>query len=474
MRSARPSLTVRLALLFAAVSTTVLLALGAVIGYLVEEHFEMLDMVELHGKMAQIRHVLGKIRVAAPGGELTRQLGDALVGDHGLSVLVLAGDGRTVYASAHANIPVALLHAGPGGLLAQPMRPLIWESGGQSLRGVAAPVQAAGLADYTVALALDMAHHQEFMAAFRRMLWAALALGVALSSLLGWLAARRGLAPIRAIAGIARGISAERLDARLPTVQVPLEVVDLVVSFNEMLARLEDSFKRLSDFSSDIAHELRTPVSNLMTQTQVAVSKARSAEEYREILYSNLEEYDRLARMIADMLFIAKTDNHLLMPRREAVELGEEIDQLIDFYQALAEEQEVSMVRNGEARVAGDALMLRRALSNLLSNAIRHTPRGGRVSIELGPTADGQVRIAVGNSGEAIAAEHLPRLFDRFYRVDPARSRASEGAGLGLAIVKAIVEAHGGRIAVNCAGGVTTFAVTLPAATQYRRLHHES
>ena len=460
-----PSLTVRLALLFAAVSTTVLLAIGAVIGYLVEEHFEMLDLAEMTGKMTLIEHILTKPGALLQKAELPRQLDDALVGHHGLSVAVYADHGKSIYATEGANFPPQVLHSGPGGLLAKPMQPVTWEVQGQAFRGIAAPLPAtaAGAPAYTVALALDMAHHQDFMSAFRRMLWAALALGIVLSSLLGWLAARRGLAPIRAIADIARGISAERLDARLPLERVPVEVQDLVVSFNSMLARLEDSFKRLSDFSSDIAHELRTPVSNLMTQTQVAVSKTRNADEYREILYSNLEEYDRLARMIADMLFIAKTDNHLFTLRQDAVDLGPEIAQLIDFYQALADEQEVRMVRSGDGHIVGDALMIRRALSNLLSNAIRHTPRGGTVSISVETSHSGETLVRVENTGDTIPAAHLPRLFDRFYRIDPARSRGSDGAGLGLAIVRSIVEAHDGIIAVNSAAGKTSFVMTFPA-----------
>ena len=460
-----PSLTIRLALLFAAVSTTVLLAIGGVIGYLVEEHFEMLDLAELTGKMTLIEHVLARTDTSAQNPELSRQLNDALVGHPGLSVTVYTADGGTVYRTADADFPPGVLHGVPGALLAKPMRPAIWESQGRVFRGIAAPlpVSSAGAPTYTVALALDMAHHQEFMSAFQHILWTALALGIVLSSLLGWLAVRRGLAPIHAIAAVARGISAERLDARLPQERVPVEVQDLVLSFNAMLARLNDSFKRLSDFSSDIAHELRTPVSNLMTQTQVAVSKARSAEEYREILYSNLEDYDRLARMIADMLFIAKADNRLLTPQRETVNLGAETDQLIDFYQALADDQDVRITRSGAGHVIGDALMIRRALSNLLSNAIRHTPRGGAVSISVEASGSGETLVRVENTGDTISAEHLPRLFDRFYRVDPARSRSSEGAGLGLAIVKSIVEAHGGRIAVTSAAGVTAFVMTLPA-----------
>lgn len=458
------SLTVRLASLFAAVSTTVLLTIGGVIGYLVEEHFEMLDLVELSNKVTLIEHVLTKPARSSQDPDLARQLNDALVGHHGLSVAIYAEGKRIVFATEGAEFPDTVVHGVPDGLLTKPMRPVTWENQGRGFRGIAAPVNTTSVesTQYIVVLALDMAHHREFMSAFQRMLWIAFALGIVLSSLLGWMAARRGLAPIQAIAGIARGISAERLDARLPVERVPVEIQDLVLSFNSMLERLEDSFKRLSDFSSDIAHELRTPVSNLMTQTQVAVSKARNADEYREILYSNLEEYDRLARMIADMLFIAKSDNHLLALRRDAVNLGTEIDQLIDFYQALADEQGVRLVHGGDGRIIGDGLMIRRALSNLLSNAIRHTPRNGEVSIAVELRGPQAIQVSVANTGEAIPAEHLPRLFDRFYRVDAARSR--EGAGLGLAIVKSIVEAHGGDIKVTSGTGMTRFAMIFPAA----------
>ncbi len=471
--SRRPSLTLRLALLFAAVSTAVLLGIGGVIGYLVEEHFEMLDLADLHGKLMQIQHILAKTGARPAAEDLRRRLNDAVMDHHGLAVEVLSDDGATVFRLGETNFPPQLLQLRNEDLAAALARPLTWEDQGRGYRGIALSAAAGpGLPRYTIAVALDLAHHQEFMAAFRRILWAALALGAASSILLGWFAARRGLAPIRDIASAARGISAERLDARLPTAAVPIEMQDLVLSFNQMLAGLEASFKRLSEFSSDIAHELRTPVSNLMTQTQVAVSKARSSDEYREILYSNLEEYDRLARMIADMLFIAKADNQLLTTRSQSVDIGAEVERLIDFYQALADEQGVRLVHSGSARLTGDPLMLGRALSNLLSNAIRHTPRGGTVAVTVATTEQNEADICVENSGESIALEHLPRLFDRFYRVDPARARASEGAGLGLAIVKSIVEAHAGKLAVRSNAGLTAFVMSLPLTLSTSEKQH--
>jgi two-component system heavy metal sensor histidine kinase CusS len=229
-----------------------------------------------------------------------------------------------------------------------------------------------------------------------------------------------------------------------------------------MLARLDDSFRRLSAFSSDIAHELRTPISNLMTQTQVALSSARGNDEYKEVLYSSLEEYERIAQMVGDMLYLAQADNGLLKPGLEEVNLANETQDLFDYFEAWAEERGVSLAQTGSATVPGDRLMLRRALSNLISNAIQHTSPGKTVQISL-VRHGGQATVSVENPGMDIPVEHLPRLFDRFYRVDPSRQRKGDGVGLGLSIVKSIVDAHGGSITVMSADQTTRFQLTLPA-----------
>ena len=231
-----------------------------------------------------------------------------------------------------------------------------------------------------------------------------------------------------------------------------------------MIGRLEDSFVRLSHFSADIAHELRTPLTNLITQTQVGLGKSRSLEEYRELLYSNLEEQERLTKMVNDMLWLAQSEHGLLKPVWEPLDLAREVRELFDFFEALAEEKHIQLVLEGKAPIIqGDRAMLRRALSNLLSNAIRHTPVGRSVLIRLDSSGEGRALLSVQNPGPEIPAEHLPRIFDRFYRVDPSRQRQSEGAGLGLAIVKSIVEAHEGNIAVISERGVTRFTISLPS-----------
>jgi two-component system heavy metal sensor histidine kinase CusS len=315
-----------------------------------------------------------------------------------------------------------------------------------------------------VAVATDIAHHQIYMRSFLQTLWLFVAGAALLTGLLGWAAVRRGLAPLRAMREQAQGVNAQQLDQRLAVTSVPLELAELAQSLNDMLARLQDAFMRLSDFSSDIAHELRTPVSNLMTQTQVALSKARSADEYRGILESNAEEFEHMARMISDMLLLAKAQNGLVIPHREQIDLAAEMRALFDYYDAVAAEKNLHLILEGAGAVSADRLMLRRALGNLLSNAVRHSGVGTRLRVNIGNRADA-VSIAIENTGDTIAPEYLERVFDRFFRVDPSRQRSGEGTGLGLAITRSIVLAHGGTIAVESALGVTIFTIELPKTT---------
>jgi two-component system heavy metal sensor histidine kinase CusS len=258
---------------------------------------------------------------------------------------------------------------------------------------------------------------------------------------------------------VAASVSARSLTTRLPVAQMPEELAELATTVNAMLQRLDDAFQRLSAFSADIAHELRTPLSNLLTHTQVTLTRPRSLEEYREALHGNLEELQWMAQMINDMLFLAKADHGLLVPGQTALALHDEVDALLEYYAPLAEDNEVQLLREGQAMLQGDRHMLRRALSNLLDNALRFTPAGGQIRVTLEPG----LRICVANTGAAIEAAALPRLFDRFYRVDPARREgSSEHAGLGLAITRSIVQAHGGSIRAQSQDGWTRFVIELP------------
>lgn len=452
------SITFRLTLFFATTSTFVLLVVGLLIGTLVESHFREQDQMELNGKLELVRHALAKVQTPSDLMTVPQSLSDALIGHPDLSVAILGPDHRILFTTSNATFATYLLEQPLTGAA----KLVMWEHIGNQYRGISANADTgiAGQPSTTVALAINIEHHQAFMKAFHNNLWMAITAGILLTIVLGWVAARRGLAPVRQMADVAKGISASHLSDRLSSNSVPPELANLAIAFNEMLARLEGSFHRLSDFSSDLAHELRTPISNLMTQTQVALSKRRSADEYREILYSNLEEYERLARMIADMLFLAKADNGLIIPSSEIVDLSKEVRELFGFYEAIADEQGVSLILTGEGTVKGDRLMLRRALSNLLSNAIRHTSHGGSVKIFIDYPKSGETNLVIENIGETVATEHLSRLFDRFYRVDPSRHKTSDGAGLGLAITKSIIEAHQGKINVSSSNGLTRFEIT--------------
>ena len=302
--------------------------------------------MEIAGKLALLRRVAAGVRAPADLKALPQQVDDLLVGQHGVVLAVADAGGAPLFAYPSAVFPQgweasAVARATPGDA---PF--LRWDRDGASYRGLveAMPTASAALPALVVGVGLDIEHHQQFMQALRDALLPALAACLALAGLLTWLATRHGLAPLRDMAGVAKGISASRLDQRLAVDTVPKELVDLAASFNGMLGRLEDSFRRLQEFSADIAHDMRTPVSNLMMQAQVAVSRARGPEEYREVLYSAIEEYDRLARMISDMLFLARADNGQLVPGRERLDLAQEMGALCEFYEPVATERGVRLL----------------------------------------------------------------------------------------------------------------------------------
>jgi two-component system heavy metal sensor histidine kinase CusS len=308
-----------------------------------------------------------------------------------------------------------------------------------------------------------MNFHIHFLDNFRHSLWLIMTLAGAFTLLAAWYGVHQGHAPLRGLSDIMSDVQADRLHVRLDPDDMPGELKVLVNSFNHMICRLDDSFTRLSNFSADIAHELRTPITNLITQTQVALGKSRSLDEYRELLYSNLEEQERLAKMVNDMLWLAQSEHGLLKPIWEPLNLEQEMRELFDFFEALAEEKRIELAFQGTAlHIRGDRSMLRRAISNILSNALRYTPAGKTIKVKVEPENEAYVRLSVENPGPMISAEHLAKIFDRFYQVDPSRQRLSGGAGLGLAIARSIVEAHDGHIDAYSDHNVTRFTIIFP------------
>jgi two-component system heavy metal sensor histidine kinase CusS len=237
----------------------------------------------------------------------------------------------------------------------------------------------------------------------------------------------------------------------------PSELRPLAASFDDMLGRLEDSFTRLSQFSADLAHELRTPVGNMLGEAQVALTRERRPEEYRAVIESAAAECERLSGIIDNLLFLARAESAEQQVNGSVLNGHSAIEKIASFYEVAAEESRITITCSGEADVFADSLLFNRAIGNLIENALRFTPKGGHIEISLRRVENGS-EISVCDSGSGIAPEHLPRVFDRFYRADPSRS--SRGTGLGLALVKSIVDLHGGSVAIESTPGRKT-TVTL-------------
>ncbi len=288
------------------------------------------------------------------------------------------------------------------------------------------------------------------------------AIGILLASALGYWVARIGLKPLTELSLEARKLTPPRLSGRLKLSPLPPELDQFVTSFNSTLDRVEQAYSRLESFNADVAHELRSPLTNLIGQTQVALTRGRSAEHYFEVLQSNLEELERLRSIINDMLFLASADQGSKATQLTQASLAQEVAKTLDYLDFIMEDAQVQVEVRGDANAPIETAHLRRALINLLHNAVQHTSPGQLIQVDIRDEGD-HVSIGVTNPGAPIAGEHLPKLFERFYRVDASRSNSGANHGLGLAIVKAIALMHGGTVFVRSEHGVNTFGINLPS-----------
>lgn len=454
----RRSLTLRLVSLFVAVTAILLIGLGWITMASTDRHFVELDETYLRDKGVLI-HEIG--RHSHNAQELVQRIRSTMSTQTGLSI-ELVQDAHSIYRSANFQIPADVqknLLAQSDGDVKQ------WQSGPQTLRGIAVTIPLAGQsADHKIVaiIAVDIEHHDHFMTGFRRLIWLYVCLAILAGGLLAWWVARKGLRPLRPIIDQTERISASQLSSRIPTMDVPMELEPLVQTLNQMLQRLEDDFSRLSAFSSELAHELRTPISNMLVQSQVTLGKERSVQQYQEVLLSMVEELERLSHMVADMLYLAQTEHHVQLPRRQSVDLNEQARELAEFYGLMAEEKDVLIQVSGVGNIHGDRLMIRRAISNLISNAIRHASQSSRIDIDITAQTN-QTSISVTNVGESIAPENIPKIFDRFFQVEePHTHQRSDGVGLGLTITQAVMAAHDGSIEVSSTQGRTTFRLVFP------------
>jgi heavy metal sensor kinase len=290
----------------------------------------------------------------------------------------------------------------------------------------------------------------------------------AISLLLAWWGSGRlaneALSPVKALSQTAETVSGQTLSTRLTLTSPYAEFQRLAHTFNGMLDRLQQVFEGQRRFVADAAHELKTPLTAMKGNFEVCLQRARSAEEYRETILSNLTEVDRLTAMTKSLLTLAQFAGDRPPLVLQTLDLPPLVEEVVSELSVLAHEGGIHLQTESEPvpPLMGDASQLKQALINLLDNALRHTPSDGTITVRVG-SRDRSIRLSVEDSGPGIDSLHLPHLFERFYRIDQARDRQSGGTGLGLAIVKEIIEAHGGTIhAQSQVGNGTTFTITLP------------
>jgi two-component system heavy metal sensor histidine kinase CusS len=317
---------------------------------------------------------------------------------------------------------------------------------------------------YIVQVAQDRSVDEQFEKEFGLLVAVVLVCGIFASAMIAISVTRRGLRPLEAMTRSLKRVGPHRLHERVPPVEWPRELQPVAIAFDDMLDRLEDSFTRLSQFSADLAHELRTPLANIRGEAEVALARPRPPNEYVAVIESSVAECERLSGIIDNLLFLARADAAESEVHRAHFDGRAAIERIAAYNEAIAEERRLVVSCSGEGEVYADPVLFGRAVSNLVDNAVHFTPDGGRIIISLATNPAG-AEIAVEDTGCGVAADHLPRIFDRFYRVDASRS--SEGTGLGLALVKSIADLHGGSIAVESeVGRGTRVTLKFPKSAQ--------
>lgn len=464
----RPSITGRLALLFAACTFALLLIATSVLYWAVRVSIAHDDQRFLSEKV----HVLRTMLRQRPNDQalLSEEVDweTGALGHGHYFVQILNRDGGVLTQTPGLNNSGIELNAFPAPIaLASTSPKMAWvRTANGRLYLLSAALAALGEGRQPrriVRIALDVSHEDRILHDFISIAAVVLLLGVVLSAALGAGVARRGLRPVGAMTDTVRQTTALRLHQRIDPSAWPQELTGLAHAFNDMLMRLDRAFARLTGYAADLAHELRTPLNNLMGATEVILANPRTAHEYRQTLESNLEEYQRLARMTDSLLFIARAENPDAHVNRSVFEAGEALREVAEFYSAVAEEAGIRLVCEGQARLSADRDLLRRAVSNLLSNAIRYTPAGGTVRTRVAAHDDDTIVVTVADTGCGIAPEEQARVFDRFFRGHGNPHRAG-GSGLGLTIVKSIMDLHHGQVQLQShLGQGTIVSLRFPA-----------
>jgi two-component system heavy metal sensor histidine kinase CusS len=447
-------MAIRLAALFAAASLGVFTLIGVELHRVFGQAMAAHQLEELDTKFRDIEYFINRLRSPDQWERLHAKLDAMTPPDGSTQYWIWSDDPQIQYGSARAEI--ASVSGGASGLgevtIEKHPFPLKTRSQYFPADGTRPALR------FTVGIDSAPFVHTEHQ--FEKALIAWSALGIVLVALLGYWAARLGLRPLQRISHDAQQIDATNLAQRLDTATLPTELSHLGASFNGALDRLESAYQKLEAFNADVTHELRTPLANLIGQTQVALSRERTAADLEETLQSNLEELERLRSIISDMLFLARADQGERAMSLAPASLTEEVQKTVEFLDLITDEAGVTVRIEGQAHAPIERSLLRRAITNLLHNAIRHTRSHDEIVVRLSET-ESDAKIAISNPGPEIPREHIGRIFDRFYRVDAARANSGESHGLGLSIVKAVASMHAGTVFASSHDGVTTVGFTV-------------
>ena len=442
-RSRPWSIVFRLALLFTfAAGAMLLCAMGA--AYLVVvRHVDHDNDRYLTDKLAAIRADVA----ADPGPKaLNRVLTMIRAADKAYAVRILNPSGGVIAESPKMSLLVPI-EAFPKKLSLEGQRPVVSIYHGHNRQEFALLSADIDLGNQplTLQLAQDRTHDKKFAARYAFLLAGIVGCAVVTCAGVAFLVTRRVLRPLRNLGQSINRTGATRLRERVPVDGWPEELQPLAVGYNRMLARLEDSFTRLSQFSADLAHELRTPIAILRGEAEGVLTKPRTGDQYREVIESSLEELQRLSAMIDNLLFLARAET-IGSVQLSFFDGRATIEKIREFYELVAQEQGIAIECVGEGMIYAEPNLFRRALINLLTNSLRFTPSGGTITVSL-QHRNGASEVSVADTGCGIPSEHVPNVFDRFYRANAARN--ATGTGLGLSIVKSIMQTHDGTVTVQ-------------------------
>jgi two-component system heavy metal sensor histidine kinase CusS len=386
-------------------------------------------------------------------------------------IRTLDGDGQVLQESPRMDriLPVAAFPVPEGG--DTHVREKALHGGTYLLKAYPLGAGANSGPERILQIAVDISDDVRLMDYVKTVLVALVIAGTLFALLSGLLVTRQSLKSLSDISDTARNISERYLHKRIETANLPVELVSLSTSFNNMLERLEDSFTRLTQYTTHLAHELRAPISNLMIEADVALSRTRSIEEYQAVIGSSLEEYQRLSSIIGRLLFLARAENCQQHLNFRELDVRREIEQIAELYSTLSKTKEITLTVDGQAVLDADPELLRLAVTNLVDNAFNYTLSGGRIAVTIRQAEDRSVEVVISDTGCGIGTEHLSKIFDRFYRVNDTRKNDADGSGLGLSIVTAIMKLHGGTVSVQSRPGEgTRFSLMFPSNSQAEKI----